>query len=292
MANSTLCILGCGNLGTSILTSLLNAPPATTEENALPFTRYIACVRSAASSQRLAQRFSQNSTNLTVERDPVAAVTAADVVILGIDPADIQHALSQPALAQALKSKLLVSVAAGWTTSQLHETLGDSTRQMRIVRTLPNIAAQVSESLTAIEVSPSFSSSKENEETLGLVERIFNRVGKMIRVGPSQIDAITAVGGSTPAFFAIICDALIDAAVATGVPRDVAGMTVVQAMKGSAAMMQEGGLSPAELRDQGTSPAGCTMAGVMALEEGSLRGVLGRGMREAVERARGMGDRD
>ncbi|KAH8430021.1 pyrroline-5-carboxylate reductase family protein [Aspergillus melleus] len=224
-------------------------------------------------------------------RDPVAAVTAADVVILAIDPADIQQALSQPALAQALKSKLLVSVAAGWTTAQLHETLGDSTREMRIVRTLPNIAAQVSESLTAIEVSPS-SSSTEDEVTLNLVEQIFTRVGKTIRVGPSQIDAITAVGGSTPAFFAIICDALIDAAVATGVPRDVAGMAVVQAMKGSAAMMQEGGLSPAELRDQGTSPAGCTMAGVMALEEGSLRGVLGRGMREAVGRARGMGDRD
>lgn len=250
-------------------------------------------MRSASSSQRLTQRFSTHA-NLAVSQDPVAAVTSADVIILAIDPADIQSALSQRTLAQALATKLLISVAAGWTVSQLRATLtlAEDPTHLRIVRTLPNIAAQVSESLTAIEAPAAPRPSPEEASALELVDRIFNLVGKTIRVEAAQIDALTAVGGSTPAFFAIICDALIDAAVATGVPREVAGVAIVQAMKGSAAMMQEGGLSPADLRDQGTSPGGCTMAGVMALEEGSVRGVLGRGLREAVGRAKGMGDRD
>lgn len=103
------------------------------------------------------------------------------------------------------------------------------------------------------------------------------------------MDAITAVGGSTPAFFAVICDAMIDAAVAVGLPREVAQIAVFQAMKGSAAMMQSGVL-PAALRDQGTSPEGCTIAGVMVLEEKGVRGGVGRAVREAVSVARLMGD--
>jgi pyrroline-5-carboxylate reductase len=100
--------------------------------------------------------------------------------------------------------------------------------------------------------------------------------------------ATTAVSGSTPAFWAIIVDSLIDAAVAVGLPRKLAQEQIYQSMRGSAEMLQSG-IQPGELRDMGTSPEGCTIAGVMVLEEGGVRGVVGRALRESVTVARAMG---
>jgi pyrroline-5-carboxylate reductase len=100
--------------------------------------------------------------------------------------------------------------------------------------------------------------------------------------------ATTAVSGSTPAFWAIIVDSFVDAAVAVGLPRKLAQEQVYQSMRGCAEMLQ-GGMQPAQLRDMGTSPEGCTIAGVMVLEEGGVRGVLGRALRESVTVARAMG---
>ncbi|OMP88236.1 Pyrroline-5-carboxylate reductase [Diplodia seriata] len=102
------------------------------------------------------------------------------------------------------------------------------------------------------------------------------------------MDATTAVAGSTPAFFAVICDALVDAGVAVGVPRDQASAMIFQAMAGTAAMLQSG-VHVGVLKDQGTSPEGCTIGGLMVLEEAGVRGHLGRALREAVTVARMMG---
>lgn len=102
------------------------------------------------------------------------------------------------------------------------------------------------------------------------------------------MDATTAVGGSTPAFWAIICDAFIDAAVAVGLPRDIAQAQIYQSMAGTAAMLQSG-IHPGVLRDQGTSPEGCTIGGIMVMEEAGVRGGLGKALREAVTIARAMG---
>ncbi|PLN82632.1 pyrroline-5-carboxylate reductase [Aspergillus taichungensis] len=285
--NKTLCILGCGNLGTAILTSLIKSPPTNPLTKSPIFTNVIACVRSVASENKLKQSVPQSphiSTTTTTDTPPLSAVRSSSVIILAIDPADIQQTLTQPDLASALSDKLLISVAAGWTHDQLAKTLSPHTA--RIIRTLPNITAQVSESLTAIEDTPSSTASPADKS---LTDAIFARIGRTVHVKPAHMDAITAVGGSTPAFFAVICDAMIDAAVAVGLPREVAQIAVFQAMKGSAAMMQSG-ILPAALRDQGTSPEGCTIAGVMVLEEKGVRGGVGRAVREAVSVARLMGD--
>ncbi|KAL1625444.1 hypothetical protein SLS54_003536 [Diplodia seriata] len=284
-------IKNAGNLGTAILTNLINSPP--NESDALPFTHFIACVRSEKSEQALKQRFSQTST-LTISRnDNIAAVQKSHVIVLGADPADIAAVLTQPGLRDALAGKLLISVAAGWTRGALETTLygsetsssnqSDASRAW-VVRTLPNIAALVSQSLTAIEVSePALP-----DAHLALTERIFARIGRTVRVAPRVMDATTAVAGSTPAFFAVICDALVDAGVAVGVPRDQASAMIFQAMAGTAAMLQSG-VHVGVLKDQGTSPEGCTIGGLMVLEEAGVRGHLGRALREAVTVARMMG---
>ncbi|KAJ5731590.1 uncharacterized protein N7483_006098 [Penicillium malachiteum] len=280
----TLCLLGCGNLGAAILDSLLNAP----QEEPL-FTRFIACVRSPQSEEKLATRFAQHLDRLTILRgDNAKAVQESNVIILGVDPADIQRALTQDGMREALENKLLISIAAGWTRQKLEETVyGTYTTEINqlgrawVIRTLPNIAAQVSQSLTAIEVSEP----TPPEHYLQITTAIFERIGRALQIEPKLMNATTAVGGSTPAFFAVICDAMIDAAVAVGVPRDLAHTMIFQSMQGTATMLQSG-IHPALLKDQGTSPEGCTIGGLMVMEEAGVRGHVGRALREAVTLAR------
>jgi pyrroline-5-carboxylate reductase len=264
------------------------------EKRDAEFKKYIACVQSQHSEQRLAGLFSKHldSRKFAISRgNNVGAVQNSDVVLLGVDPADVEETLKQEGLVQALKSKLLISLAAGWTRQSLEDVLlssGASSEQKErtwVIRTLPNIAAQVSESLTAIE--------DPDKDIPGhfvkITEAIFDQVGETVRVAPRLMNAATAVGGSTPAFFAVICDALIDASVAVGVPRASAQAMIYQSMKGTAAMLQSG-VHPGVLKDQGTSPEGCTIGGLMVLEEAGVRGHLGKALREAVTIARLMGN--
>jgi pyrroline-5-carboxylate reductase len=268
-------------LGTAILQSLLTAP-----EGTIPFSRYIACVQSNESEQRLTRAFSQYGETLTVTvGDNVKAVNEASVVILALDPSIIRTALKQPGLDAASVNKLIISVAAGWTRQQIEDTLYGSTTiegQACVIRTLPNIAALVSQSLTAIEVEPGHTIP---EKYLQLTDAIFSRVGKTVHIPPNLMDATTAVAGSTPAMFSVIVDAMTDAAVAVGMPRNLAHTIIFQAMQGTATMLQSG-VSPAQLKDQGTSPEGCTIGGLMTMEEAGVRGHIGRALREAVTIAR------
>ncbi|GJN82968.1 hypothetical protein PLIIFM63780_006514 [Purpureocillium lilacinum] len=281
----TLCVLGCGNLGTAIINKLVGA------DAGLPFTKITACVRSESSQASLEKRFPGT---LTVRRgDNAGAVRDSDVVILGVDPTEVEEVLQQPGVRDALAGKFLITVAAGWSRQRLETALyGDETtaetqpERAYVLRALPNIAALVGHGLTAIETP---ASNPLPEHLVALAESVFQRVGQTVRLPPRLMDAATAVGGSTPAFFAVICDAMIDASVAVGLPRQTAREMVTQAMRGSAALLQEGGLQTGELRDRGTSPGGCTIGGVMVLEEGGVRGQVGRALREAVTVASLMG---
>ncbi|OQD75787.1 hypothetical protein PENDEC_c006G05000 [Penicillium decumbens] len=281
---SALCMLGCGNLGGAILDSLLNS----TQGEPL-FTRYIACVCSEGSKQKLKERFSGHLDTLSIYRgDNVKAVQESDVIILGVDPANIEKVVTQHSLREALQDKLLISIAAGWTRHKLEQTIygsettaANNSGRVWVVRALPNIAAQASQSLTAIEVSePTLP-----EQYFQVTTAIFEKIGRAVHIEPRLMHAATAVGGSTPAFFAVICDALIDAAVAVGVPRGLAHTMIFQSMQGTVTMLQ-GGMHPAVLKDQGTSPEGCTIGGLMVMEEAGVRGHVGRALREAATLAR------
>ncbi|GKT44693.1 pyrrolocin cluster transcription factor fsdR [Colletotrichum spaethianum] len=274
----TLCILGCALLD-----------DAKGSFSTLPITQFIACVRSEKSEHSLRERFPVAENKLVISRgDNVAALDSSDVIILGVDPGDVEAVLSHPGTKEALKDKLLISVAASWTRGKLEAVIYGSETTIEnkegrawIVRTLPNIAAMVSQSLTAIEISEPAVPSRHLE----LTEAIFNKIGKTVQIAPKLMNATTALGGSTPAFFAVFCDALIDAAVAVGVPRNLAHIMTFQSMLGTATLMQSG-LHPALLKDQGTSPEGCTIGGLMVLEEGAVRGHIGKALREAVTVAR------
>ncbi|ETS77676.1 hypothetical protein PFICI_09738 [Pestalotiopsis fici W106-1] len=292
---TTLCILGCGNLGTAILSNLLQS--ASEEGSTTPVKRFIACVRSDRSEKRLAGQFSASQHLVEISRnDNVKAVANSDVILLGVDPADVKDTLRQPGLSDVLKGKLLISIVAAWTTADIQREIahgsagsgpvGTPVEDVHVVRTLPNMAATVSQSITAIEIPKP--EAKIPPQLLSLTDDIMSSIGKTVHLDASKMDAFTAVGGSTPAFFAVIVDTLIDAAVAVGLPRHEATNIIVQSMLGSATLLQSG-MHPGELRDQGTSPEGCTMGGLMVLEERGVRGGLSRALREAVTVARLMG---
>jgi pyrroline-5-carboxylate reductase len=255
------------------------------------FAKYIACVHSEASAQRLSAQFAEQieSKTLLISRGAnVKAVQEANITILGVDPSAVESTLKQDGIISALKSKLLISVAAGWSRDALENLVSanSSTESERtwVLRTLPNICAQVSQSLTAIEdPAPDFPAAY-----MQIADAIFAQIGKAVHIAPRLMDATTAVGGSTPAFWAVICDALIDAAVAVGLPRPIAQAQIYQSMRGTAEMLQSG-VHPGLLKDQGTSPEGCTIGGLMVLEEAGVRGHVGRALREAVTIARAMG---
>lgn len=303
MVGKTLTILGCGmlsislvsayfsvadfetgNLGQPILSSLLSESGSNAHAK---FEKYIACVRSGTSEKKLGEKYPEavKSGKLSISRgDNVQAAKDGNVVLLGVDPADVEITLKQDGLADALSGKLLISLAAGWTRQGIEKLLSSSKEKVWVVRTLPNIAAQVSESLTAIE-DPDENIS---EEFLDIVDAIFNQIGKTVHIEPRLMNASTAVGGSTPAMFAVICDALIDASVAVGMPRATAQTMIYQSMVGTGRMLQSG-IHPGILKDQGTSPEGCTIGGLMVMEEAGVRGHLGKALREAVTIARLMG---
>lgn len=244
-------------------------------------------MRSRASEKILAEKYPEavKSGKLSISRgDNVKAAKGSDILLLGVDPLDVEVTLKQDGLSEALSGKLVISLAAGWTRADIERLLSASTHKIWVVRTLPNIAAQVSESLTAIE----HPNKLIPEEFMEITDAIFNQVGKTAHIEPRLMNASTAVGGSTPAMFAVICDALIDASVAVGMPRAIAQTMIYQSMKGTAAMLQSG-IHPGVLKDQGTSPEGCTIGGLMIMEEAGVRGHLGKALREAVTIARAMG---
>ena len=244
-------------------------------------------MRSETSEKKLSEKYlgAVQSKRLSILRgDNIKAAKDSDVIILSVDPSDVNKTLKQEGLADALSGKLLISLVAGWTRGDIERLLSSSSEKVWVIRTLPNIAAQVSESLTAIE-DPEEDIPKRFVE---VTDAIFNQVGKTAHIDPKLMNASTAVGGSTPAMFAVICDALIDASVAVGMPRGTAQTMIYQSMKGTAAMLQSG-IHPGVLKDQGTSPEGCTIGGLMIMEEAGVRGHLGKALREAVTIARLMG---
>ena len=193
----------------------------------------------------------------------------------------LKDVLAVPGMREALKGKLLISILAGVTADQIAQTLYDvdipQSDRCHIVRAMPNTAALIRESMTIL--NPADPPLPPNLEKL--VNWIFSRVGRVVTLPISNMDASTSLAGSGPAFCALVLEALADGAVAMGVPRAEAQTMAAQAMRGAAGLVLNGE-HPAVLREKVSTPGGCTMGGLMVLEEGGVRGVVSRSVREAT----------
>jgi pyrroline-5-carboxylate reductase len=258
-----------------------SSTPADETPSRLP-SKFVACVRRPESAKKIKQALASHVEAVSIrQNDNVAACKEADVILLGCKPYMVADILAERGMREALAGKLLISICAGVAKEQIFSSIykGPSTpaEECTIVRAMPNTASGIRESMTVIAVS----TPPLEPETSALVTWIFKRIGDVVYLPANTMDASTALCGSGPAFFALMLEATIDGAVAMGLPRAEAQRMAAQTMRGAAGMVLAGE-HPALLRDKVTTPGGCTIGGLLVLEEGRVRGTVARAVREAT----------
>jgi len=258
-------ILGTGKMGGILLQAFL-------KNNLLHPEQLLATVAHPERAHALSAQYS-----VEVTTDNLAAAMQADVILLGVKPIQVPALVAEirPALTP---QKLLLSFAASVKTSAIEEAAGID---IPVIRSMPNTPAMLGAGITAL-CGGRFVS----EQQFGIAQRIFNTVGRTVIVDEKHMDAVTGLSGSGPAFIYIIIEALAEAGVNVGLPRDIATQLAAQTTYGSARMVLETGYHPALLKDAVTTPAGCTVDGILELEEGGLRVTLIKAVKRATQRAR------
>ena len=212
-----------------------------------------------------------------VTDDNLDVARQADIIILAIKPQVAASVLTglEPVISS---DKLIISIMAGVSTGFIEETL---TNGVRVVRCMPNTPALIQAAATAL-----CPGRKATGHDLEIARDIFSRVGVVVTVPEKQMDAVTGLSGSGPAYVFTFIEALADAGVKNGLPRDVATSLAVQTVLGAAAMASETGEHPALLRERVTSPGGTTIAGLHTLENGRFRGLIMDAVDSASQRSR------
>lgn len=282
-----------GNLGLAILSGILaslteaekKGTSAVSDDGPqLTPTKFIACVRK--SGKRVTETVSKYSSSFPVqvlENDNLTGTRNADVIILGCKPWVLKEVLEVRGMRDALKGKLLISILAGVTVEQIENALypvGSTPpeERCRVVRAMPNTAAVVRESMTVIGIT----TPPLPEQWGKLISWIFTRIGRVVHLPPSNMDACTSLAGSGPGFAALVIEGLAEGGVAMGIPRAEAQLMATQVMRGTSAMVLDGGEHPALLKEKVCTPGGCTVGGLLVLEENAVRGSLARAVREAT----------
>jgi len=263
---TTIAILGAGKIGEAMLSGMLSAGrPA----GSLLFTE-----RYPERAVELEQRYGVRSVDV-----PTAA-QEADVLIVAVKPQDIEPLLDdlRPAITPGT---LVVSLCAGLPTALYERRLPDRTP---VVRVMPNTPMLVGEAMSAI--SPG---SHATSEHLKLVEDLLSSVGKVVRVPEAQQDAVTALSGSGPAYFFFLVEAMIDAGILLGLPRNVSTELIIQSAVGAARMLRDSGEHPVALREAVTSPGGTTIAAIRELENHGVRAALLAAIEAAAIRSAELG---
>lgn len=212
--------------------------------------------------------------------DVPAAAARSGTILIAVKPQDIDALLTEMR-DHVGPSHLVVSVAAGITTARIERALGDG---VSVVRCMPNTPALVDQAITAI--SPG---QHADEAHLAVAERLLSAVGRVVRVPESQLDAVTALSGSGPAYFFFLVEAMIDAGILLGLPRALSAELIVQTAIGSSIMLRDSGEHPVQLREAVTSPGGTTIAAIRELENHGVRAALLAAIEAACVRSRELG---
>ncbi len=212
-----------------------------------------------------------------VSTDNRAAVEKADLILLGVKPFQIPDLVAQirPALTP---QKTIVSFAASVKTAAIEEAAG---MEIAVIRAMPNTPSALGAGIAGLCRGKYVSDTQ-----MELAQRIFETVGRTVTVDEKHMDAVTGLSASGPAFIYIILESLAEAGVKVGLPRDTATLLAAQTTFGAAKMVLDTGYHPALLKDAVTTPAGCTIDGILELEEGGLRVTLIKAVMRATQRAK------
>lgn len=263
----TVAILGTGKMGSAILSGLLRAGWARDS--------VIATARSAERAKSLREAY-----GVAVESN-TDAVLRADAVVVAVKPQDA-GALLEELTGSFAAGTPVVSICAGLPVAFFEKRLPDSTP---VVRAMPNTPALVDEAMTVL--SPG---THTDDACLAAVEELFKPLGRTLVVDEKHQDAVTAISGSGPAYFYYLAEAMTEAGVLMGLPRDVAADLVTQTALGAARMLREADSSPVELREAVESPAGTTINAVRQLDNHRVRSAMTDAIEAARDRAREIAD--
>jgi pyrroline-5-carboxylate reductase len=258
-------ILGAGRLGGALLRGLLSSGWRTPDELAVT-------ARGEAHVAHL-----RETHGVDAGSDNAAAVTGAGLVVVAVKPQDMAAVLAEIAPVVTTEQTIL-SVAAGITTASIEAHLPVGAR---VVRAMPNAPALVHEGIAGI-----CPGAAATDDDLALAEEALGHVGSVVRAAEADMDAITALSGSGPAYFALLAEAMIEAGLLLGLSREVSTRLVVQTMFGSALLLRDEGMHPVELREAVTSPGGTTTRAIRELEASGVRAAFLNAISAATERSR------
>ena len=263
--DTSVALIGAGKLGESLVRGLIDA-------GTVDAARVTVTAAHRSRPERLAQELGVHAGASNRE-----AAKGAGLVIIAVKPQQVGAVLED--LRGTLEpTQLLVSVAASVGTTFIESKLRGP---IPVVRAMPNTPALIRCGMTAIAPG-----SHARDEHLSMARSVFNAVGRTVVVDEKHMDAITGLSASGPAFIYIVIESLAEGGVKVGLPRDLAIELAAQTVLGAGAMVIQTGQHPALLKDQVTTPAGCTIDGILKLEEGGLRVTLIKAVVEAAERAK------
>lgn len=263
-------ILGSGSMGTAILTGLLASGVAS--------EKVTITTKSADSAKKLADELGVNA--IALETNPTAnqdAVVGADVVLVAVKPAYVVEVLKEAA-GKLEENALVISVAAGITTAAMEAAVPGS---VAVVRSMPNTPAIVGRAVTGISTG-----SRVSDEQLETALELFETVGRVVVLPESQIDALSTISGSGPAYVFYLIEQLTEAAKNMGFGEDIAAMLVEETFAGATELLSASGQAPEDLRRQVTSPNGTTMQAVAVMEKAELSKLFTKATEAALARAK------
>ncbi|BAZ50928.1 pyrroline-5-carboxylate reductase [Nostoc sp. NIES-4103] len=229
------------------------------------------------------QGFLQRQYDVTVTADNSLVFSqASEVVFLAVKP-QVFTAIAQelaPIIIDTGHLPLVISILAGVSLSQLEAAFV----QLPIIRAMPNTPATVGAGMTAMCLG-AYTNSKHQQTA----QQIFSAVGEVVEVSETLMDAVTGLSGSGPAYVALMVEALADGGVAAGLPRAIANQLALQTVLGTARLLEETKIHPAELKDRVTSPGGTTIAGIAQLERAGFRSALIEAVKAAAQRSQELG---
>jgi pyrroline-5-carboxylate reductase len=260
-----LALIGTGKLGEALLSSMLGA-------QLVPVSHVVATDADPPRADYIGERYAVKATTNNLQ-----AVAGADLVMICVKPQQVAEVL-RGIRRNLSKNALVISVAASVTTAMIERALD---HDHRVVRVMPNTPCLIRQGMTAIARGK-----HATPEDLKIAQMIFSAMGRTVIVDEKHMDAITGLSASGPAYVYMIIESLAEGGVKLGLPRELSTELSAQTLLGASALVLHTGEHPAKLKDVVTTPAGCTIDGLLELEEGGLRVTLIKAVVRAAERAR------
>lgn len=265
--NKTIGFIGAGRMGSAIIKGLIDSGFCSPQN-----------IIASEINKKTAQKVSEDL-GIKVITSNDELIHHSDIVIIAVKPFIFSDVLDS-IKGKIKKDQLIISIAAGVSTKTIEDTIN---RKISVIRAMPNTPALVNQGMTAV-CKGRYTSDIEIE----FARQLFEKVGTCLEVPENLIDAVTGISGSGPAFMYLLIEALADGGVKVGLPKPVALTLAAQTAIGSAKMILETGKHPSVLKDEVTTPGGCTAAGLAMLEEKCVRSALIKTVEETAKTAKSL----